>query len=723
MILSRRSKESIKTALAMVIAYGIALQMGWDRPYWAAFAVGMISLPEAGASLQKGVFRMSGTLVAGVVALALIALFSQQRWWFMLVLSLYLGFCTYMMMGKKNQYFYQASAFVCAVICFDSLANPMNGFATAVTRVEETAMGILVYSLIVVFLWPIHSRDELNQTCLKLVKAQHGLFKTYRLMLTGRGSGTDFRSQSLQTVQLLTQFEPTLNAAEADSFDVRNLRQQWRNFLHESKQLLEVLVRCQANFPDIEKFELHKFFPNVTVLSSELEVRLEQIEGILSGDAPGEVPQSILLVTDHAELAKLSHFEKAALAVTREQLRQLEALTRELYQSIAAIKSSATLKPKPLSLPREESLSTGWALDPDRFAGAIRIVAGSWLAFLIWIYIDPPGHAGFVSLAIAMGVAMAKSPQLSVSAVFLPVLLGCLFASSLYLFVMPHLVGFVQLGTMIFVATFAITYLCSTPKRGLMRSMMLIYFIVIISIDNQQTYSFSQAANTTLEALLTVALLVVCAYIPYNRQPEKMFLRMLHRFFRQAGFLVSPPTLGLKSTMVVVRWWEKLRSRNDLLAIPDQLGTWGAMVDQRENMGDSSEQLPVLATRLHMLGHRLQELIEARRNPQGQFLVDELQGEVQDWRFKMQKIFQSLAKDPAAFNQKTIQTEMDRQLTGLEVRIKETMSKATEGQISDRDSENFYRLLGAYRGVSEAIVAYTGIAGTINWSPWYEEKF
>jgi hypothetical protein len=32
-ILSSRTKESIKTALAMAIAYGIALSLDWDRPY------------------------------------------------------------------------------------------------------------------------------------------------------------------------------------------------------------------------------------------------------------------------------------------------------------------------------------------------------------------------------------------------------------------------------------------------------------------------------------------------------------------------------------------------------------------------------------------------------------------------------------------------------------------------------------------------------------------
>ena len=37
--MSRDIKESIKTALAMTIAYAISLGMDWDRPYWAGFAV------------------------------------------------------------------------------------------------------------------------------------------------------------------------------------------------------------------------------------------------------------------------------------------------------------------------------------------------------------------------------------------------------------------------------------------------------------------------------------------------------------------------------------------------------------------------------------------------------------------------------------------------------------------------------------------------------------
>ena len=39
MVLSRKFKEAIKTALAMVIAYWVALAMDWDKPMWAAFVV------------------------------------------------------------------------------------------------------------------------------------------------------------------------------------------------------------------------------------------------------------------------------------------------------------------------------------------------------------------------------------------------------------------------------------------------------------------------------------------------------------------------------------------------------------------------------------------------------------------------------------------------------------------------------------------------------------
>ena len=83
-MLSDRFKHAFKVALAMVVTYGIALSMDWDKPFWAALSVAFSSLATTGDSINRGLQRVIGTLAAGVATLALVALFPQDRWPFML---------------------------------------------------------------------------------------------------------------------------------------------------------------------------------------------------------------------------------------------------------------------------------------------------------------------------------------------------------------------------------------------------------------------------------------------------------------------------------------------------------------------------------------------------------------------------------------------------------------------------------------------------------------
>ena len=64
--LSDRVKTAIKTALATVLAYGVALSMDWKDAHWAAFAVAFCTLSTVGKSVNKGLLRLSGTLVGGL---------------------------------------------------------------------------------------------------------------------------------------------------------------------------------------------------------------------------------------------------------------------------------------------------------------------------------------------------------------------------------------------------------------------------------------------------------------------------------------------------------------------------------------------------------------------------------------------------------------------------------------------------------------------------------
>src|SRR5215468_2216974 len=88
-VISDRVKAAMKTALAMVLAYGVALSMDWDNPYWAGFSVAFCSLSTVGESLNKGLLRLAGTALAGLAALTLIAAFPQDRWLFLAYMSVF----------------------------------------------------------------------------------------------------------------------------------------------------------------------------------------------------------------------------------------------------------------------------------------------------------------------------------------------------------------------------------------------------------------------------------------------------------------------------------------------------------------------------------------------------------------------------------------------------------------------------------------------------------
>ena len=167
---------------------------------------------------------MGGTLVAVVVALALLGLFHQDRWWMLICLSLYLGVCVYMLTGRKDQYFWFVGGFVALVIMVNSGTTSLEAFSIAMTRTQETAMGILVYTLIAVFLWPRSSRGTLYEVSAKLFATQTRLFRSYRDIMVGQGTTEDHRLLRLQEAELLPRFGKMLEAAESDSYDVFPLR-------------------------------------------------------------------------------------------------------------------------------------------------------------------------------------------------------------------------------------------------------------------------------------------------------------------------------------------------------------------------------------------------------------------------------------------------------------------------------------------------------------------
>jgi len=720
MSLSTPAKEAIKTGLAMVIVFAIAFPLGWENPMWAGFAVMVLSLPTIGMSLNKTVRRIVGTLLAVCFGLLYLGLFPQDRWWLLTCYSLHLGVCAYMLTGKKNPYVWHVLGFVTLTILTHTSGTSEGAFEAAMARLEENGMGILAYSLIAMFLWPRSSMGQLEDVSSKLFATQGRLYRIYRELMAGQGNAEESQPLRMQEAALLPKVGPTLEAAEADSHEVFALRQQWRHFHDLSKNLGEALERWRQSLPEIQPLDLTALLPNLENFYSELDLRFEEIARLLAGETPARSPSPLTLAIDKVKIQALPNFQRAAVVVTKTELERLEVLTRSLLDCVLDIRGCG--RPASISL-REETPHGGLAIDPDRLMAAIRMMALVWIAFLIWVYVDNlPGGIIFVYMTVILGQA-ALMAGISAWKMLMPFALGSLCWGVVYVFVMPHLSGFVELGLLIFSWTFAIFYLWPEPRQGLARLGALIPFLAFTNFQNQQTYSFADYANSTAMIMLVISLIIATEYLFQSPRPEKVFLRLLGRFFRHSEFLMSHLASDWGKKQSLAGLWKTAYYHNGLLELPEKLAKWEKQIDYRTFPNNTPEQVQTLVTSLQTLAYRLKTLVDAREYPQAELLLRLVHDDLRAWCIRHENLFHRWSENPTDIPEGDHQEHLARRLASMEERIKETAVLSAQGDLNEEDYKNFYRLLGSFRGLSESLVGHARLAEQFDFAHWRGARF
>ena len=166
-----------------------------------------------------------------------------------------------------------------------------------------------------------------------------------------------------------------------------------------------------------------------------------------------------------------------------------------------------------------------------------------------------------------------------------------------------------------------------------------------------------------------------------------------------------------------------MAKKNGILELPQKLATWGGQIDHRLFPGNTPEQVQTLVNSLHEVAWRIKDLLNAGESPQSTLLVRESIDDVKVWRMAIEALFQRWSDNPATEPDVDLQERLALELKAVETRIDQTLTLTEQGELGPEDYKNFYRLIGSYRGLSEAVVAYAKVAGGINWEQWREERF
>jgi uncharacterized membrane protein YccC len=684
-------------------------------------------LQTAGESIHKGLNRLVGTIPGAIAAVVILALAAQSRWEFILLTSLWIFFTAYMSMRSRNStYLWTVAGFVCLVLVTSGASTSEDLFEHVVFRVLETAMGIGVYTLISVFLWPQTNAGAIKKASTGLTATQSAICRAGREVMTGMVDATATRENRddlhRQELEQLTRLAQALVAEGSESYEVREVRPQWNRFLDLSTTLRESLDRWHTSMTELARTDVNAALTGVAAFFDELDCRFEAIRKLLEGRPAQFKPGPVFLGINPTAIRGLSHFEQAALAVTRTELEKLEFLTAALFDCALDLAGQAVDNSTPQSLPVSAAVRPGIKLpvfDLDRLRSAAYAALVTCTGFCVWIYIDPPGHSGWLFMSGTMALNLILMLQVPAIRFVKPLTLAAVLSICVYVFIMPRLSTYYELGLLLFMCMFTLRYFFT----GLAQVMGSLAIINLIPIQNQQTYDFAALVNTMIFMVGIFLFLHLLSYIMGSPRPEKKVLTLLRRFFRSTEFLMSSVIREPGSKASALAQWKIAFYLHEMKSLPGKIGVWSKAIDQNKFPSNKPDQVQSLVTTLQGLMYRIEYLLEARETRQAESLAREMTQSVHAWRESIESIFVKWSDNPGSESAVDLEQRLAAVLSVLEQRIDATVEQADRQSFSEEEGENFYRMLGAYRGVSEAVVAYAGNAANIDWAEWNEEKF
>ena len=715
-LLSNRIKAATKMALAMVLAYGVALSMNWSNPYWAGFAVAFCSLSTVGESLNKGVLRLSGTLLGGLAALTLVALFPQDRWSFLAGMSVFVGLCTFMMSSTSRWYFWYVAGLSLPLLALAGGVNAPNDFQTVILRIEETTLGILSYSVVWLLIWPTSTRETFESTVRRLVAVHRQLTAHYLASTAGEQHDAETKTLRREATQAVSRLDGLLDGAEIDSYETWEARHAWRRSIRLLSQLTDTLERWRQSFPEVRQCDGRRLLPELPRLAAELDCRLADIEGMLDGHPSARVPASVALNVDEPGVASLPPFHRAALLIYRTHLQTIETLTCDLFRTTASARNFIRTKIPPI---HDTSPLLPSVLDPERLASMARWLIGLWLALFISLYMpDVPNTVTVIVLTNSILMALCVMPQVPITAVFLPYAFGFALGSAVNVLVMPHLTSFTSLSAVIFVSVFVICFLFHRPTQILGRTAALGLFVMQMAATNEQTYDFLDLTNLAVASVLIFSVVAITTHFPVSFRPEHVFLRLLGRFLGACAYFSS--TLEWDSIEPPTRWHRLRRTLRlrDLAQAPHKLDIWKSALRR-----STTEEVQRFIDCLYALTYRMQDLMEARATQQSRRLAPELSSEARMWRSGLQEVLCSIARRPDAADFADLRAQLNAAMEHVDGQVEKAAADADQTGTSTRESENSFRLLGTFRGVSEAVVNFAEQAEHIDWVDLREDRF
>ena len=508
---------SVRSFVAAMLAYYIALAIGLERPSWAIITVYIVSQTSVGASLSRSLYRLAGTVAGAGATVLIVPTFVNTPILCSVILAGWISFCLYLSLLERTPraYAFVLAGYTASLIGFPAVSDPGTVFNIAIIRLQEITIGIVCAALIHRYILPTRISGLFNS---KLAQTLQATRQRIADTLAGKSNAQSEPLHLALALQFLQGVSHHIPYDFALSVPVR----QARKALHDRLARLVIV-----------NGELCDRLQAIAEMPADMQTLLDDVQAWLTCDDTGKRKKTAdALQQRSAQLAQ----RHAAQALTFEEALRVNFL-RYIVELMTLLQqcerlSDAIHHAKSAPIQAEDHAAKGYVFHRDALSAA-RTALGAFVIILggclLWIYSAWPDGGTAISI---LGVCCTlfgsfDTPVPHIVKYIIGSVWGVLISLIYSFALLPPLSDFPVL-----VAAFAPVYLLAgslqaRPPTTFMAMGITLTLPVLCELGARYSGDFADAANTAIALFFATGFAVIGMSLLQTVQADAAINRLL----------------------------------------------------------------------------------------------------------------------------------------------------------------------------------------------------
>lgn len=663
--------HALKVGLAGVLSLFVAQALRLQYPEWAPFTVMVLMMvhPHPGSIALKSLFRVVGTLVGASLGVWLVSDYVSSPILFLSLTFLVMGLASYkvgQLSSAMAPYAYFLTGVTLIVVESSALTQPGQAWFIALSRAEETFVGIAAVLIINPLFRPRSPRQEFQQLARSAVDQLEHLTNA-ELQNIKEGTGSEVLEQQTAVLRKLLSLDSLLLAERRESLYFRANTAVLRKVLNSLRNLFQAVS------------ELSRLAIDWKVLNGRFEKQLEAAQDLLkhgfanvgrpSVEDPSMLATGFQTLYDEinhwlgaGELQELPADQLAAYLRCWNAFRRIQNELVSLYDlpnQLQRCEQDTVLQSDPPKTQRKidrrlvivgvkgglATVVSLFLLEWLHLPGGSIVPVAAWLAVIFSSYQIPSGRPGHIR----------TFRNLLLMAIY-----GIVAVLAL-LVLTPFLSNYWFMNLILFCILFAHGYFASKTS-GLAFWMLGTIFLVsvLVGLNAQKPVPFAEIVDSCLGVITGLTVGVTIARVLWPRLPQKELKEAAARFCDVAKLaLAENPAVSMSSI------------NSTLSALPLDMARTTAVLGVNRFLREEQVKWNRLIPVLMCTGDQLSRLTSIRRKfMQSQELRPFLDSFHQDFRTWMDALGRFIRRPDSHQTLPSVQGLIDRlkqRLAGLTV--------------------------------------------------------